>query len=475
MNKHSLTAILVGLGLSFGLYYIWFLAQQREMGSPQLPETVARSAENPSATSTVSSAQGAVSIEARIASTHLSAGATRTHVLLHARTGDSATRTVRVPSNVVLVIDRSGSMAGAWIENAKLSAEHVLDSLQDGDRIALISYATDAQIDYPSTLLNSSSRSAVRNTIRNLRVGGGTCISCGLTMGQAQLSKGQAESGVSRVILFSDGQANTGIVDLDQLASLARDIERSGSTVSSVGVGLDYNESLMMQLAVSGNGNHYFVENPTQLASILKEEMNSLQQLVAKRVVATFELAEGVTFIKGYDRPFEVEGRRVFVSLGDMPASSERTALFEVSLPAGPEGMRMLSTLSVGYEDLVASKAQHVEHSLSYIATSDLESINRGVDHVVLARLEQAKLADTLAEANELIRNGDVEQAKSTVRKQIQLSRDNNMVYGSTNLNLQIEILEEAAGEMDAPAMATGKGRSAGVKKNVERQRSILY
>lgn len=486
MKSRVVVAALVGLLSSGLLYYVWCSWNWKQQASDSQPSSTSTSA-LPGTVTTPSTpvssgipasrftAAGTVSVDARVGNAYVlaSTGST-THIALTATTGDSVTRSMRVPANVVLVIDRSGSMNGSRIQQAKAAAEYVLDSLLDGDQIAIITYDSISRVDIPSTALNGASRNVVRQAIRSMGTGGSTCVQCGLESAEAELSKAYGE-GVGRVILFSDGQANVGERDPIQLGKIAKRIEGSGALVSTIGVGLDYNETTMSQIAIAGNGNHYFVEDDSMLAKTLQSEVTSLQQLVARRVMVSFELADGVRFVKGYDRDFQVSGNRIVVSLGDMPASSERTMLFEVALPSWSTGRHPLSELSVSYDDLSAGQPWAVEGSLALAATPNMARVEEGLDSDVAARVEAAALALALATANEQIRSGKLEDAQQTMNIQYERSYQANESLGSAKLKHQLDAFDSANKDLAKPATKSAEGKKRRAKSNAQLGRSLAF
>jgi len=480
MKRKAMLAVLVGVLASCTLYTIWFFMQGREQGAAQTPQVVeAQPADAPVVQSGTPSSQflmsGAVSIDARLGTAYLQRGiAGQTYVSVMATTGANA-GLVRLPANVTLVIDRSGSMQGSRIQQAKAAAGFVLDNMQDGDRFSLVTYSSDSMVDISSTVVNPTSRARIKQTIENLNVGGGTCVSCGLESGRLQAKSADFGDGVSRIILFSDGQANSGITDSDQLGTLARSIEQQGVTVTTIGVGLDYNEELMSQIAVSGNGNHYFVEDPASLSTTLASEMSTLRELVAKQVTVAFRLGDGVSFVKGFDRDFKVEGNVVVASLGDLPAFSQRTVLFQISTAPSAGETRAITFISVDYMDIKAGAQRRLDGSLVAALTDDSTLIEKGLDSQVVARVEQAALADALTEANKQLGEGRVEAAQKTMATQLQKSRSLNKGLKNDVLDKQLNAFGAAEAQMATPAAMSDSGRKKSSKENQVLKRELSY
>lgn len=479
MKRKAMLAVLVGVLTSCTLYYIWVSLQWREHKAAQTVLVEGEPVQGPTTSTGTPSSQftmgGAVSIDARLGSAYLQKGiAGQTYVSVLATTGANS-GIVRLPANVTLVIDRSGSMQGSRIQHAKAAANYVLDNMQDGDHFSLVTYSSDSVVDISSTLVNSTSRARIKQTIDNINVGGGTCISCGLESGRLQAKTADLGDGVSRIILFSDGQANSGVTDTDQLGTLARAIEQQGITVTTIGVGLDYNEELMSQVAVSGNGNHYFVEDPSTLSTTLASEMNTLRELVAKQVTVAFRLGDGVSFVKGFDRDFKVVGNLVVASLGDMPAFSQRTILFQISTAPTAGDTRAITSVSVDYTDIKAGAQRSLEGSLVAALTDDTALVENGLDTNVAARVEQAALADALTEANRQLNAGRVEEAQKTMATQLERSRTTNKNLKNDALKDQLDAFGAAEAEMAAPSAMKGEGLKKRSKQNQVLQRKLSY
>ena len=121
-----------------------------------------------------------------------------------------------------VVLDRSGSMEGEKLSQAKLAARQLIANLDIQDRFSIVSYRTDVKLLMPTTLATESAKQAALMTISEIYSDGGTNLSGGLEMGRQQLASLQDRSRrVQRIVLISDGQANEGIVNPEQLADLA--------------------------------------------------------------------------------------------------------------------------------------------------------------------------------------------------------------------------------------------------------------
>jgi Ca-activated chloride channel family protein len=174
---------------------------------------------------------------------------------------------VRAPISMVVVLDTSGSMSGEKIEEARRSVLRLISEMTDEDEIAVVRYSDTSELVQGLARVGSV-RSILAAKIRSLDAGGGTNIPAGLSHGLRALAEG-GRGRVRRIVLVSDGLDATRA----QAESLARSSFATGITVSSLGIGLDFDESYMGSVAQSGHGNFAFVKDGASLASFLHREL----------------------------------------------------------------------------------------------------------------------------------------------------------------------------------------------------------
>lgn len=164
--------------------------------------------------------------------------------------------------DMVIVLDRSGSMKGRKIKNARQAALNLLSALSSKDRFALITYSDGVR--QVSNLRNVSdvNRKQLEALIHGVRAGGGTNLGAGLQTGINVLLSANQNGNSGKVILISDGLANKGITSPQVLGNIAEIAVEKEFAVSTVGVGIDFNELLMTKIADKGAGNYYYLENP---------------------------------------------------------------------------------------------------------------------------------------------------------------------------------------------------------------------
>lgn len=235
---------------------------------------------------------------------------------------------VRVPVDLALVMDVSGSMLGAGkLDQAKRAALALVDTLHDDDRLALVTFDGDAH-----TLVGLSrvDTGRLRPLLQGLSTGSGTNLGAGMLAG---LSEVAGSDRVRKVLLLTDGQANEGVTDPAELAGMAH---ADGVTLSTVGLGLDYNEGLLAQLADAGGGNYEFVDASTDLARLYANELTHASTQVSVGTSLRLRFGEGVRPVRAYAWDAQVAGQDVSLSLGTLSAGQSRTVVVQVTSEAGP-------------------------------------------------------------------------------------------------------------------------------------------
>ncbi len=353
-------------------------------------------------------------VDARLGHASLPRGTTGETLLYAQVTSSDAGRGVTAPPmSLALVVDRSGSMKGERIAKAIEASVHALERMRDGDLITVVTFDTAAQVVVPPTRVGADTRSRIEGAIRNIRLGGDTCISCGLEEGMRQLaSVTHVGDHVDRVLLLSDGATNAGIRDVPGLRAMAGRMLGRGVTVSTIGVDVDFDEKLMAAIASEANGRHHFVANASGLPAVFAEEFDDVLASTARDAELVVELAPGVEVAEVFDRSFRREGNRLVVPFGTFSAKQEKTVLVRLRVPTEAEGTRPVAEVKLAYRDLV-KKSEGACHGALALGVRTDGTEQKELDPFVAARLERSRTAQTLTDANRLFEAGRVAEARA--------------------------------------------------------------
>lgn len=321
----------------------------------------------------------------------------------------------RAPVNVALVIDRSGSMSGRKIERAKEAALRAIDRLGPDDVVSVVAYETTVRVLQPATKLTD--RAVVERAIRRLEAGGSTALFAGVARGAAEVRKFLDRRRVNRVVLLSDGLANVGPSSPSDLGRLGASLLEEGISVTTIGLGLDYNEDLMTALARASDGNHAFVEHADDLGRIFDLEFGDVLSVVARDVVLRIRLGDGVRAVRALGRGAEIAGSTVTASLAQVYANQEKVVLLEVEVPPGVAGGRLeIASVGVEYADLATGRTERLDGGVAAEFTDFADVVERRRNHAVRAAVVEQIAAVNNEMAVNLRDAGRIDEARRALR-----------------------------------------------------------
>ncbi|MBU2102167.1 MAG: VWA domain-containing protein, partial [Candidatus Omnitrophica bacterium] len=265
-------------------------------------------------------------------------------------------RQKRLFLNIAVVLDKSGSMASNQkIENAKRGVIEIIQRMEKGDIFALITYDTHPRLLIPAQVIED--KDSLIDYVWSITAGGSTALYGGVELGAIQVRRHLGAQYLNRVVLLSDGLANVGPQNTQDLAQLGNRLSREGITVSTIGLGLDYNEDLMAALAQEGEGNFYFSRNSDELPMIFAEEIGEAATLLAQNINVAIECADGVAPSAILGRKGAVHQQSMSADINSLYGKNEKYALFEMRPPQGEDGKTItLATVKVEYHDPFTKK-----------------------------------------------------------------------------------------------------------------------
>ncbi|MBW6473773.1 MAG: VWA domain-containing protein [Anaerolineaceae bacterium] len=335
----------------------------------------------------------------------------------------------RPPLNLALVIDRSGSMSGENLDYVKQAAAFVVDRLEENDRCALVAYDDQVQLLSSSIKMTGANRNEMKRLIRDIRIGGTTNLSGGWLQGCHEVAEAAEEKTINRTLLLTDGLANVGITDLEELAMHARELASRGVTTSTFGVGLGFNEHLLEAMSNQGRGNFYFIETPMQIPDIFLKEFNELATITASDVEIELEIPAqvNVELLGGWANEKKDGKFRIFA--GNLYSGQTQEIYLKVLTPPATDKSALDFSARVMAKD---ENGKVIEDKATWVFKyADAESVQQEDCKLdVLERCASVEMADRSTEALKLERAGEREKAHRLMNASIManeafLSEDN--------------------------------------------------
>ncbi|MFN2317928.1 MAG: VWA domain-containing protein [Gemmatimonadales bacterium] len=249
-------------------------------------------------------------------------------------------RRERRPLDLAIVLDRSGSMAGAKIRLACQAARQAVKTLGPQDYVALVTYDSEVTREVAGARLDAEHRRRLLDAIDRISTGDMTNLSGGWLTGCEEVGRSAREDAVARVLLLSDGLANRGMTDRDELAHHAGELRARGVVTSCIGVGNDFDERLMEGMARAGGGNFYYLEQPEQIPDYLMTELGDALEVVARGAALEVDTDLGMELESMDGRVMGRQGLRHRMVIGDLVDGQEVELVLKVTFPRRGEGDR---------------------------------------------------------------------------------------------------------------------------------------
>ncbi|MBI4552365.1 MAG: VWA domain-containing protein [Candidatus Latescibacteria bacterium] len=326
----------------------------------------------------------------------------------------------RTPVNFSLVLDRSGSMVGEKIENVKQAVGHVLDHLAPDDLISLVLFNERSLVSLPAQHIQDVAQLKAR--VNALKAEGGTSMSKGMQDGLNELKKHTGPTRISRMLLLTDGQTWDDEADCQHLASEAK---LSGVTITALGVGDDWNETLLDAIARNSAGRADYIDSPAKIVQLFKDEVRQLQDVVVQGVKAALRLSKGIEPRRIYRVIPDIidlshtalSDRDVVVDLGALDKQHGQTLLIELVFPSRSAGRYRVAQAEVSYTVPGAPVGSETVRADVIITLSDDQTQTRQQVGAVMNIVERVTAYQLQLEAKEAAAAGNIARATQKLRE----------------------------------------------------------
>jgi Ca-activated chloride channel family protein len=345
-------------------------------------------------------------------------------------------RRARQPLNLAVVLDRSGSMSGAKIEQARQAAEMLVDRLGPDDIFSLVIYDTEVEVLVPPRKMGRDTES-IRRQIRQIQPGGSTALYHGVETGGQQLAEFFDDARINRVLLLSDGIANAGPSSNREIADLGQRLAREGRSVTTIGLGADYNEDLMTALAEASDANFHHVADVEALPDVFQRELGELESIIARRLTVEITFPDGVEPLEFLGRSETLSDQKGRITFGTLAADQHREIYVACRVDPSrlPASAVAIATASLFYHEADGSAERRAEG----------EATVKSVDDETLAG--QARVAEITAQA-------EIHRNVAATRRTIALADEGRSSEARAAIASQITRLRSAQAAAPAPAAA---------------------
>jgi len=338
-------------------------------------------------------------------------------------TGRSGGNGARLPLNLGVVIDRSGSMYDERrLEFVVEAVKFLADNVAPDDKIALIAFADKPQVILQPDQIHD--RAAVRRALDDidlLEIGGGTQMALGMRSAIDAVKQNLAANRLNRVLVLTDGQTyeETACIDLANQ-------NREQMSFSAMGVGVEFNEKLLMRISQDSHGKYHFIGNAQEIPGIFEDELAGLRAVTVRNGKIDVTLSQGVQVREAFRASPEIyalgapllEDRKVTYEIGDLEAGVPGSVLLTLVLPPRRPGAVRIAQAAFRYEvPGIGERSVNLDVTVEYSLDRTLTSKRNAR---VMNLVDQVSIAKLQSRAEEELKVGNVDRATRLLSNAIQ-------------------------------------------------------
>jgi len=370
-------------------------------------------------------------------------------------TGIAPDTVSRAPLNIALVVDRSGSMSGKKLQDAKQSAIHFINGLSSQDIVSVITYSSGVEVIIPATKV--SDKHELIRRIQQIHSDGNTALFAGVSKGAAEVRKFMNKERINRVILLSDGLANVGPSTPAELGQLGQALMREGISVSTLGIGYGYNEDLMTQLAYNSDGNHVFIAESAELADIFNKELGELLTVTAKNIKLRIHCSNDLKILRILGRDGDILGQTAELYLNQIARDQNKFVLLEVENAQSDSRSRATAEVEVEYFNPFNGQKTTLRDQIQLKRTANREQVKASTNNEVVEAATLMIATLNTEKAVELRDAGRYDEAE-------EVFQSNYAMLSTTAEQIDSDVLDKAAAYNEADISAV-KDEEAWQKK----------
>jgi Ca-activated chloride channel family protein len=369
-----------------------------------------------------------------------SSGRVNLSLTLAAADGPYAETAVQRNVDMVIVLDRSGSMKGRKLSDARRAVSQLLAMLTAKDRFALVTYSDGVQRISALKPVNATHQQQLVSAIGGVTAGGGTNLGAGLQAGIDVLLADEEIGNARKLVLISDGLANKGITDTARLGAMANIAVEKEFGVSTVGVGHNFNEHLMTAIADRGAGNYYYLENPMAFSEVFQKELFYAQATLASNVSIWIPEADGLTVVDAAGYPITRQKHFAVFYPGNLRSGQTRKLFLSVQVPTASTTRFEISNIKARYRFNGQSMETVLDESFKIVCVEDKKDVQASIDKAAWTekviqedynRLKQEVAADVKA--------GKKESALKKIHRYYQEQESINAAVGSAEVRQNLD------------------------------------
>lgn len=366
----------------------------------------------------------------------------------------------RLPLNVAIVLDRSGSMSSEGkLAYAKQAIQFIIKNLNRRDTVSVVTYDDKVDVILPPT--KALDKKMIEQLISKIEPGGSTNLSGGLLEGFSMVRKNLRTGQINRVLLISDGLANVGITDPKRIQEITSQRTRGGITVSTFGVGQFFNEKLLTGIAEYGSANYYYIDQSDKIPEIFSRELEGLLAVVAQNCTIRIKSRNGTSVENVYGYKFQSAGDEAIIKMGDVVSEEKKLALVKLMPPKKDRGLLSIARITFSYDDAISDKGRIDKRgtvSISYTESRAL--IEKNINAVIMKEADMFISSAMMEETMDLVDRGDIDSAKKKIDDNLRRVRSGLSRYRSKEMKkqamniieyqLRLEEAREKGSEMSA-------------------------